>query len=71
MTNRPQKHGEPWSHDDVKKLREMAPYHPVRAIALELERTQASITSKAADEDINVSTDRIIAFPSAAQLVRS
>jgi hypothetical protein len=64
VKSRPNKHGEPWSHDDVRKLRELAPYHPIGTIAIELQRTQASIASKAADENIHVGTDRVITLPS-------
>jgi hypothetical protein len=56
MFSRPSKHSEPWSDTDVRRLRALASRYPIRDIAVKLHRTQASVTSKAAQQCIAVST---------------
>jgi len=55
MANKPANSGKSWHLAQVKELKELAKGNtPMRVIALKLQRSESSIRSKAADEDISL-----------------
>lgn len=55
----PRNHGKPWSAEDLSTLRSLAKRGvPAADIADRLERTEDAVTSKASDEDIDLSSNQ-------------
>lgn len=55
MSKQPKNHGKPWSDKDVAELKKLSDENtPTRVIGLKMERTEDSIRSKAAAENISL-----------------
>lgn len=55
MADKPKNHGQPWSKDDVKQLKQLAKENtPTRVMGLKLKRTPDAIYAKAAQEGISL-----------------
>ena len=55
MAKTPDNHNKPWSRQEVKQLERLAAQNtPTRVMGIKLERTEASIRSKAHAEDISL-----------------
>lgn len=55
MGKTPSNHGNPWTKEDIKELKDLAKKNtPTRVIGLKMGRTESSIESKASDEGISL-----------------
>lgn len=55
MTKKPEKHGTPWTKEELKQLEKLVDQNtPTRIIGLKLGRTEDAIRSKASEEDISL-----------------
>ena len=55
MAKAPKNHGQPWSPNDVKQLKELAKGNtPTRVIGIKLGRRETSVYQKARAEDISL-----------------
>jgi hypothetical protein len=55
MVKSPANNGKPWSKQEIQQLKNLAKQNtPTRLIALELERTEAAVRSKASEEDVSL-----------------
>ena len=57
MAKRPPNHGKEWTKQDVKTLEKLADQNtPTRVIGLKMGRTEGSIYSAAAENDVSLKT---------------
>ena len=55
MAKKPENHGESWTKEDVKELRELARQNtPTRVIGLKLGRSESSVRDRASKEGISL-----------------
>lgn len=55
MSKKPANHGTEWTSADVRKLEDLAARNtPTRVIGIKMGRTEASVRTKASEEDISL-----------------